>query len=200
MKKIKNIEYNSEYIEIESSDKYIYKIPNNNSYVRELLYKGISMNKELNKNIKYYDKCANICMYPIWISLGFILYGLATNFLLLDMVLIACGGVTALSLVGTNIFKLVSKNSKEKADNNEYFTKIYEYALNGGKNKENKKQQSLKNVKSNEYSKTKKQIIQDKPIIEKQKNQNNLGIYNYNGYHLNKNQIIQDEPTFQRKR
>ena len=200
MNKIKNVEYNSEYIEIESSDKYIYKIPNNNSYVRDLLYKGISMNKELNRDIKYYDKCADICMYPIWVSLGFVLYGLATNFILLDMVLIACGGITALSLVGTNIFKLVSKNLKEKADNNEYFTKIYEYALNSGKNKENKKQQSLKNVKSNEYSKTKKQIIQDEPIRRNQNIQNNLQKSNYNEYHLNRKQIIQDEELPQRKR
>lgn len=200
MNKINNIEYNNEYVEIESSDKYIYKIPNNNSYVRDLLYKGISMNKELNKYIKYYDKCADICMYPIWVSLGFVLYALATNFILLDMVLIACGGITALSLVGTNVFKLASKNLKEKANNNEYFTKIYEYALSGGKTKENKRKESLRNVRSNEYSKSKKQIIQDEPIRRNQNIQNNLGKSNYSGYHLNKSQIIQDEEIHQRKR
>lgn len=200
MSKIKNIDYNSEYIEIESSDKYIYKIPNNNSYVRDLLYKGISINKELNKDIKYYDKCADICMYPIWIALGFLIYGLATNFILLDMVLIACGGIAGLSLVGTTIFKIASKKLKNKANNNEYFTKLYEYAKSGGKIKDNQKQKTSQNVKMNEYSNSRKQIVQDEPIRRNQSVQNNSVKVKENIYHLNKNQIIQDEEVHQRKR
>ncbi len=198
MDKINNIEYDSEYIKIESSDKYIYKIPNNNSYVRDLLYKGIGDNKELAKDIKYYDKCADICIYPIWIALGFLIYGLATNFILLDMVLIGCGGIAGLSLVGTTIFKIASKKLKNKANNNEYFTKLYEYAISGGKTKD--KQKTAQNVKLNEYSKSGKQIIQDEPIKRNQSVQNNSIKRNENEYHLNKNQIIQDEEIYQRKR
>lgn len=197
MDKINNIEYDNEYIKIESSDKYIYKIPNNNSYVRDLLYKGISANKKINKDIKYYDKCSDICIYPILGSLGFVLYALATNFILLDLILIGCGGVTGLSLVGTGVFKLVSKNLKEKANNNEYFSKLYEYAISGGKIKDKNKQQTSKSIKSEQYQKSKNQIIQDKTI---NRNQNNLSKTNYNTYHLNKNQIIQDEEVLKRKR
>ena len=158
------------------------------------------MNKQLNKDIKYYDKCADICVYPIWVSLGFILYGLATNTLVLDLIMMLSGGIVGLSLTGTIVFKMVSKKFKDMANNNEYFTKIYEYALNGGKNKENKKQDSLINVKSNEYAKNKTQIIQDEPIRKTQNIQNNLDQSNYNEYHLNRNQIIQDEEITQRKR
>lgn len=200
MTKIKNIEYNSEYIEIESSDKYVYKIPNNNSYVRNLLYKGISANEEFAKYIKYYDKCADICIYPTWIALGFLVYGLATNFILLDLVLIGCGGLSGLSLVSTIIFKTVSKNLKNKANNNEFFTKLYEYAISGGKTNDKQKQKTSQNVKLNDYSKKGKQIVQDESIRRNQSVQNNLVKVKENIYHLNKNQIIQDEEVHQRKR
>lgn len=200
MDKIKNIEYNNEYIEIESSNQYLYKIPNNNSYIRELLYKGINENKELYNDIKYYNKCANICMYPIWVALGILIYALVTNFILLDMILIGCGVLSGLSLMGTTIFKMVSKKLNNQANNNEYFTRIYEYAISGGKIKDNKKQKEYQSVKLNEYSKKGKQIIQDEPIIRKQIIQNDLVKLNENEYRLNKNQIIQDEEVHQKKR
>lgn len=203
MEKIKGIEYNNEYIELETSDKYIYKIPNNNSYVRNLLYNGIKNNKQLDKDIKYYDKCADICIYPIWVSVGFLVYSIVTNFILLDMILIGCGALTGLSLLGTTVFKLVNRNLKIKANNNEYFIKLYEYAKSGGKSKDDKKmsiQKNNQNVKSNQYAKSGKQIIQDEPIRKRQSTQTSSIELSENIYHLNKNQIIQDEEVHQRKR
>lgn len=132
MSKIKNIEYNNEYITLETENN-IYRIPNNNTYVRNLLYKGIDSNKSLDKDIKFYDNCATISVYPIWIALAFVIYGIATKFILLDLIMIGAGGMAGLSLLGTTVFKFVEKKLKNKANNNEYFTQIYEYAKNGGK-------------------------------------------------------------------
>ena len=110
MGKIKNIEYNNEYIQIEASDRYNYKIPNNNSYIRNLLNNGIRENENLEKDIEYYNKCANICMYPIWIAAGMLAYGLISKFILLDLVLIVCGAQVGLSLLGITVFKIAIKN------------------------------------------------------------------------------------------
>lgn len=187
MDKIKNIKYNNEYIEIESSDKYIYKIPNNNSYIRSLLYKGINSNKELNNDIKFCDKCADICVYPICVALGCLAYGFITNFLVLDLLMILCGGMSAIALTGVTVFKLISNNIKTKANNNEYFTKIYEYAINGGKI-DNKKQNNVKQTNKSIDSSKKTAIIQNT-------NQKNNNLYN-----LPQGDIIQNEETHQRKR
>lgn len=187
MKKIENIEYNNEYIKIESADNYIYKIPNNNSYVRNLLYKGISVSQEMKQTINFCNKCSNICLLPIWVALGFVAYGVMTNFIALDLLLILCGGMTTIALTGRMVFKSVEKKLKKKAKNNEYFTKLYEYAINGGKIN-NKKQNKMKqNNKQANYSKT--------TAIIKNNNQINNSSYN-----LTRNNIVQDEEVHQRKR
>lgn len=185
MDKITNIEYNKDYIKLEISNKIIYKIPNNNDYIKNLLQKGINENQGLEKDIKFYDNCANICIYPTWIALGFLVYGVISKFILLDLILILAGGMAGISLVGTAVFKIMSHKSENKANNNKNFIKIYEYAKNGGRVnnlQSNNTKQDIKNSNHNQMSST---------------NKNN---YNYNNYHLNREQIIQDEEVHQRKR
>ena len=187
MAKIKNVEYNNNYIELEVKNKYIYKIPIN-EYSKNLFNKAINQNKFLYKDIKYYEKCADISLFPIWLATPILIYGIITNFILLDLIFIATVGMVGISLLSTSIFKIASKKLKNQANNNEYFTKLYEYALTGKKDKKYEKQKIVKNIQSSRYSKKGSQIIQDEPL-RATKNQ----------YHLSSNEIIQDEIVASRK-
>lgn len=179
MNKIKNIKYKNNYIEIEVKD-YVYKIPVKSDYVKKLVNKAVIENKDLYKDIKYYDKCANICLYPIWLAVGLLLYGIMSNFILMNLMLFCCGGITGLSLIGTSIFKIASKKLKDEANNNEYFTKLYEYALTG--KKESSNERTKQTVKSN--------------VVEKNTPAKSSNIR----YHLVNNEIMQDEVNHTRKR
>ena len=185
MDKITNIEYDKDYIKLEISNKIIYKIPKSDSYIKNLLEKGINENRRLEKDIKFYDTCANICIYPTWIALGFLVYGVISNFIAMDLILIFAGCMAGVSLVGTAVFKIVSNKINKKVNNNEHFMKIYEYAKNGGKANNLQNQNTKRNVKTSDNNQ----------MSSVHKNN-----YNYNTYHFNREQIIQDEQIQQKKR
>ena len=182
MNGIKNISINNNYIDVETNKGNIVSIPIKDNYSHNLFSKAYADTKNHLKDINYYNKCADISLFPIWASVGFLLAGYITKFPLMDMLLIGCGGMTALSLASFGIFKATTKYLNNKVCNNIYWNELYYYSLNG--NKKNTKS-VIKKVKKNnisEYSMKKDKIIQDIPI----KKENNT-------YHLSNNQIIQDE-------
>lgn len=190
MVKIKDILIDNNDVSMETNDGYIVNVPIKDSYSLNLFSKAYSDTKYDLKNIKYYNKCADISLFPIWISLGLLIAGYITKFPVMDMILIDCGGMSSLSLLSFATFKLATKVLKNKVCNNSYWCELYNYSLDGNKinTKSNSKCKSVKNNKSNEYSMKRDKIIQDVPIKRTDST-----------YHLNSNEIIQDEFVYYKR-
>lgn len=201
MGKIKKIEYDDNKINMDIGD-YILKIPVDDSRVKDLVSKAESANKDIKKDIKYYDKWGSVCLYPVWVAAALTIYGFCTNFILLDMIMIICGGMSLAALSGYAMCKIITNKLSVKANNNEYWLDLYDYVTGKKKEKQNEKTNNKTTVntrnykvqRNSEFSRRKSQIIQDAPITRI-----NIPV-GASLYHYNKDDIIQDEIVNGRKR
>lgn len=176
MANIKDISILDGKINMEIEDGYVIDIQVKDEQSLKFFSKAYSETKYDLKSIKYYNKCADISLFPIWISLVLLAGGYVTNFALMDMLLIVCGGMSGLSLLSLGTFKLVSSRLKSKVCSNKYWHQLYNY--------------TLENKKTNFNSKSKK--------IEKSNNRQYSG--NNITYSYNRNEITHDEISHYKKR
>lgn len=184
MNAIRHIECINDSIKMTIKDNYELNIPVKNEYTKNLINKALASNKFIEKDIKFYNRCANISLFPVWLSAILLLTGISLNFIAMDLVLICCGGMTAVSLMTNGVLKLVTTKLRQKANNNPYWTELYNYALNSIKNNNDSK---VKTNEINEVSKNKQEIVQKTSV-------------NNSVYHFTRNEIIQDEVEHAKKR
>lgn len=152
MEKIKKITIENENLKIEFDSKEL-SIPLKQEYVKKRINKALEETREDLQNLSFYKKCANICLYPLLAAIGTVVGAYFANFIAMDLVLILCGGLSGISLVGYSVFKIAEVKTEEQAYNNEYWQEISEIAINKIKQeKENKKKKTAVKTNNNQKS------------------------------------------------
>ena len=156
MEKIKKIIIENENIKMEFGDREL-SIPLKQDYVKKIINKALEESKEDLQNLSFYKKCANICLYPLLGAIGMFIGAYVAKFIAMDLVLIMCGGLAGMSLVGYSVFKFAEAKTEEHAYNNEYWLEIRDLAINKIKHgKDNKKKKTV--TKTNNYQKSNNKV------------------------------------------